>query len=86
MRIQGDEMEECELKNSGIPFLKRETLVPWRRWGDELEDGALKQMENACLLPIAVTGALMPDAHQGYGEPQSGQAKVLLVRGIVISR
>jgi len=27
------------------------------------------QMEKACLLPVAVAGALMPDAHVGYGLP-----------------
>ena len=62
-------------------FLKRETPAPWRRWGEELEAGAMEQMENACLLPIAVTGALMPDAHQGYGLPIGG---VLATRGAVI--
>jgi len=62
-------------------FLKREMPAPWQRWGDELEDGAIEQMENACLLPIAVTGALMPDAHQGYGLPIGG---VLATRSAVI--
>jgi len=62
-------------------YLKRETPAPWRRWGDELEAGAIAQMENACMLPVAVTGALMPDAHQGYGLPIGG---VLATRGAVI--
>ena len=62
-------------------FQKRETPAPWRRWGEELEAGAMEQMENACMLPIAVTGALMPDAHQGYGLPIGG---VLATRGAVI--
>jgi tRNA-splicing ligase RtcB len=30
------------------------------------------QMENACLLPVSVAGALMPDAHVGYGLPIGG--------------
>jgi tRNA-splicing ligase RtcB len=30
------------------------------------------QMEKACLLPVAVAGALMPDAHVGYGLPIGG--------------
>jgi len=30
------------------------------------------QMERACLLPVAVAGALMPDAHVGYGLPIGG--------------
>src|SRR6187397_3240921 len=29
-------------------------------------------MANACALPVAVAGALMPDAHQGYGLPIGG--------------
>ena len=39
---------------------------------EHIEDGALKQMEIAAKLPIAVAGALMPDAHQGYGLPIGG--------------
>ncbi len=30
------------------------------------------QMERACLLPVSVAGALMPDAHVGYGLPIGG--------------
>jgi tRNA-splicing ligase RtcB len=30
------------------------------------------QMEKACLVPVAVAGALMPDAHVGYGLPIGG--------------
>jgi tRNA-splicing ligase RtcB (3'-phosphate/5'-hydroxy nucleic acid ligase) len=37
-----------------------------------IEEGALKQMEIAAKLPVAVAGALMPDAHQGYGLPIGG--------------
>ncbi len=29
-------------------------------------------MRNACQLPVAVAGALMPDAHVGYGLPIGG--------------
>jgi tRNA-splicing ligase RtcB (3'-phosphate/5'-hydroxy nucleic acid ligase) len=32
----------------------------------------VKQMTNACALPVAVAGALMPDAHVGYGLPIGG--------------
>lgn len=41
-------------------------------YGADLEQGALQQMEHACRLPVAVAGALMPDAHQGYGLPIGG--------------
>ncbi|MEO6729699.1 MAG: RtcB family protein [Ferruginibacter sp.] len=37
-----------------------------------IEDGALQQMQIAAKLPVAVAGALMPDAHQGYGLPIGG--------------
>lgn len=39
---------------------------------DQIEEGAIKQMETAMLLPVTVAGALMPDAHQGYGLPIGG--------------
>ncbi len=37
-----------------------------------IEDGALAQMQVAAKLPVAIAGALMPDAHQGYGLPIGG--------------
>ena len=46
--------------------------APWRQWGSGLEPDALQQMRNACSLPVAVAGALMPDAHVGYGLPIGG--------------
>ena len=44
----------------------------YRQWGEGLEPDAVMQMENACLLPVSVAGALMPDAHVGYGLPIGG--------------
>lgn len=38
----------------------------------EIEPGALNQMEIAMKLPVTVAGALMPDAHPGYGLPIGG--------------
>ena len=46
--------------------------IPYKQWGVDIEEGALKQMENAKSLPVAVAAALMPDAHQGYGLPIGG--------------
>lgn len=37
-----------------------------------IDSGAFNQMDIAMRLPISVTGALMPDAHQGYGLPIGG--------------
>lgn len=59
----------------------REKPVPYKQWGVGLEHEAVMQMERACLLPNAVAGALMPDAHVGYGLPIGG---VLAVEGAVI--
>jgi tRNA-splicing ligase RtcB (3'-phosphate/5'-hydroxy nucleic acid ligase) len=53
-------------------FAPRAELAPWRQWGEGLEPDAVKQMANACALPVAVAGALMPDAHVGYGLPIGG--------------
>lgn len=39
---------------------------------EHIEEGARNQMEVAMKLPITVAGALMPDAHQGYGLPIGG--------------
>lgn len=59
----------------------RDKAVPYKQWGKDLEHEAVMQMERACLLPISVQGALMPDAHVGYGLPIGG---VLAVEGAVI--
>src|SRR5258706_2222877 len=50
----------------------RSEPVKYRQWGEGLEHEAVMQMEKACLLPISVVGALMPDAHVGYGLPIGG--------------
>jgi len=46
--------------------------IKYRQWGEGLEHEAVMQMEKACLLSVAVAGALMPDAHVGYGLPIGG--------------
>ena len=40
--------------------------------GKGIEASAKKQMELASLLPVSVQGALMPDAHMGFGLPIGG--------------
>src|SRR5688572_27678899 len=55
---------EISLNNSGIQF---------NVFGSEhIEEGAMHQMYTAAKLPVAVAGALMPDAHHGYGLPIGG--------------
>lgn len=46
-----------------------------------IETGARLQMDVAMKLPITVAGALMPDAHQGYGLPIGG---VLATKNAII--
>src|SRR5947199_5793781 len=45
-------------------YIERPEPAPYRIWGEGLEAGAVDQMKNAARLPVAVAGALMPDAHQ----------------------
>ncbi len=53
-------------------YQERPDPAPYRIWGQDLEPGAVDQLKNAARLPVAVAGALMPDAHQGYGLPIGG--------------
>ena len=53
-------------------YRERAEPAPWKQWGTGLEAGAIEQMRNAARLPVTVQGALMPDAHQGYGLPIGG--------------
>lgn len=57
---------------SQATYVERPQPAPYQVWGEGLEAGALDQMKNAARLPVAVAGALMPDAHQGYGLPIGG--------------
>ena len=56
--------DEIELLNNGVHF---------NIFGAEyIEESALEQMHNAAKLPVSIAGALMPDAHSGYGLPIGG--------------
>ncbi len=56
--------------------------IPYPVWGREnIDEGSIAQMDNAMRLPISVAGALMPDAHVGYGLPIGG---VLATDNVVI--
>jgi len=51
----------------------REIPIEYPIWGKEyIEEGSIAQMDNAMRLPVSVAGALMPDAHIGYGLPIGG--------------
>ena len=59
-----------------------ENTLPYTLYGAEhIEEGARKQMNIAMRLPVTAAGALMPDAHQGYGLPIGG---VLATRNAII--
>lgn len=62
-------------------FIERERAAPFRVWGSGIDVNAIEQMRNAARLPVSVRGALMPDAHVGYGLPIGG---VLAVENAVI--
>ena len=63
------------------PFEIRRKNAPYEIWGENIAPQAVSQMDDACSLPISVRGALMPDAHKGYGLPIGG---VLAVNNAVI--
>ncbi|WP_184547592.1 RtcB family protein [Mucilaginibacter sp. FT3.2] len=73
---------KSEAVDDVIPFKLMETPAPLKIYGsDEIEEIAKRQMALALLLPISMQGALMPDAHSGYGLPIGG---VLATRNAVI--
>jgi tRNA-splicing ligase RtcB len=64
------------------PLALRAKPLAYHVWGeDQIDAEARKQLENALRLPISVGGALMPDAHFGYGLPVGG---VLATENVVI--
>lgn len=71
--VEPEAGETISLNQSGIHF---------SIFGEEhIEQGALHQMYTAAKLPISIAGALMPDAHAGYGLPIGG---VLATQNAVI--
>ena len=52
--------------------LRQEAVYCKTYGGQGIESSARNQMEIANLLPISVQGALMPDAHMGFGLPIGG--------------
>lgn len=61
------------VKQQRSNHILREALIDFPVFGkDHIETGALGQMNTAMKLPVSVAGALMPDAHHGYGLPIGG--------------
>jgi tRNA-splicing ligase RtcB (3'-phosphate/5'-hydroxy nucleic acid ligase) len=81
-RTLGDQRQGLmKTRDAEGAFIPREIDAPYQIWGENLEPNAVQQLKNACTLPVAVSGALMPDAHVGYGLPIGG---VLATREAVI--
>jgi tRNA-splicing ligase RtcB len=60
-------------EKEGAEISLNQTGIQFNVFGQEhIEDGAMHQMYQAAKLPISVAGALMPDAHSGYGLPIGG--------------
>lgn len=60
-------------KAEGADISLNQTGIQFNVFGQEhIEEGAMHQMYQAAKLPISVAGALMPDAHSGYGLPIGG--------------
>jgi tRNA-splicing ligase RtcB len=74
-------LEAKEAHEKRHPFTPRESPADVAVWGEDLDANAIEQMDRAATLPVAVRGALMPDAHLGYGLPIGG---VLAVKNAVI--
>ncbi len=54
-------------------LLLKPSPVPYKIWGEKhIEAETITQMAGAARLPVAIGGALMPDAHLGYGLPIGG--------------
>jgi tRNA-splicing ligase RtcB len=68
------------MKKEGI-LLNREGVHVDVFGAKYIEEGAMIQIEQASKLPVSVAGALMPDAHAGYGLPIGG---VLATQNAVI--
>src|SRR6476620_11405952 len=57
----------------GVEISLNHTGISFNVFGSEfIEPGAMNQMYQAAKLPISIAGALMPDAHAGYGLPIGG--------------
>lgn len=67
-----------ELVGDKLAELTEETpleteVQPYKAYGlPNIEEGTIRQMDIAMRLPVTRKGALMPDAHQGYGLPIGG--------------
>ncbi len=67
-----ERIKKRQVEDAKICYLN-DAPLPFTTYGAEnIESGAFEQMNTAMKLPITVAGALMPDAHSGYGLPIGG--------------
>jgi tRNA-splicing ligase RtcB len=79
--IEKPDVENIEV-GSEIRLLRDDEIKPFKKYGSQfIEQGAIDQMNIAMRLPVTIVGALMADAHQGYGLPIGG---VLATQNCVI--
>ncbi|HZU13597.1 MAG TPA: RtcB family protein [Chloroflexota bacterium] len=65
-------IREKERARTEIPVL-HDAPLPYGVWGpSQIDAAAIAQMDDAMRLPVSAAGALMPDAHVGYGLPIGG--------------
>jgi tRNA-splicing ligase RtcB (3'-phosphate/5'-hydroxy nucleic acid ligase) len=71
-RLAEEFMEVVE-KTNGTSYKLKTTPQPYAVYGRKfIDQNTINQMDVAMRLPVAVNGALMPDAHVGYGLPIGG--------------
>src|ERR1041384_3070016 len=75
-QVMADLARECiRITQNDLPASDepRESALGYPIWGREnIDESSIAQMDNAMRLPVSVAGALMPDAHVGYGLPIGG--------------
>jgi tRNA-splicing ligase RtcB len=81
--VMGDVAAALPMPMPAAPIRElHDAPLPYPVWGKEqIDPNAIHQMDNAMRLPVSAAGALMPDAHVGYGLPIGG---VLATEGAVI--
>ncbi|TAE75071.1 MAG: RtcB family protein [Bacteroidetes bacterium] len=71
--IKQSQFQNIKIKQEKKGFELKTQTPEYAIYGKQnIEEGAIKQMDVAMCLPISVAGALMPDAHFGYGLPIGG--------------
>jgi tRNA-splicing ligase RtcB len=79
--VEKPEIEEIS-EGEEFRLLRAEETINYKKYGSQfIAQGAIDQMDIAMRLPVTVGGALMADAHHGYGLPIGG---VLATKNSVI--